>query len=142
MGEEWNQDPRSDGPETPGAGGIPPQTDLDARLDTIRRTVVKGAGEAQQLLKRVIDRPGGYWQQGQVTRRAQQAGRGEEEGIRQLTNAWSNENWRVARDLGTYMELVAFSTDEVWEASVQTRWEVRSMELVTEPYTGRPVGRP
>ena len=142
MGEEWNQDPRSDVPETPGAGGMPPQTDLDARLDTIRRTVVKGAGEAQQRLKRVIDRAGGYWQQAQVTPTPQQPTSVEEERIRQLTNTWSNENWRVARDLGTYMELVAFSTDEVWEASVQTRWEVRSMELVTEPYTGRPVGRP
>lgn len=145
MGEEWDQDPHTDAYDTPGAsneGPTPGQSDLDARIDSIRRTVVKGAGEAQLRLRRVVDRAGTYWQQAQVAPTPQQAASVEEERIRQLTNLWSNENWRVARELGTYMEIVAYSTDEVWEATVQTRWELRSMEIVTEPYTGRAVGKP
>ncbi len=62
--------------------------------------------------------------------------------IRQLANLWSNENWRVARDLGTYMNLVSWSNDEVWVASTETRWETRTMEIITEPYAGRQMGMP
>ncbi len=142
MGDEWSQEPQPE-PQQPGAGQ-PGQDDMDKRLDDIKRTVVQGASEAQLRLKRVIDRAGGYWQQAQssIVPTPRQATNEEEQRIRQLANAWSMENWRISRDLGNYMDLVSWSNDEVWEVTLQTRWETRSMEMVTEPYTGRAMGRP
>ncbi len=120
------------------------QENLDKRIEDIKRVVVQGAAEAQQRIKRVVDKANDYWQQVQVqtTPTAHQATSVEEQRIRQLANLWSNENWRVARDLGNYMELVSWSTDEVWLASTETRWETRSMEIITEPYTGRQTSIP
>src|SRR5207248_5385627 len=106
------------------------------------RSVTQGANEAQQRIKRVIDKAGGYWQQAQTVPTQRQANNDEEQRIRQLANMWSSENWRIARELGSYMDLVSWSSDEVWEVTLQTRWESRTMETVTEPYTGRPLGKP
>ncbi len=137
MSDEWEQNP----PPGPGAPG---QDDIDKRLEEIKRTVVQGANEAQLRIKRVVERAGDYWQQAQTvtTPTPQQATSEEEQRIRQLANMWSSENWRIARELGTYMELISWSNDEVWEATIQTRWETRAMEMVTEPYTGNTMGRP
>ncbi len=140
MGDEWSQEPQ---PQQPGAGQPGPD-DMDKRLEDIKRTVVQGASEAQLRLKRVIDKAGGYWQQAQSTivPTPRQATNDEEQRLRQLANTWSMENWRIARELGTYMDLVSWSNDEVWEVTLQTRWETRSMDMVTEPYTGRAMGKP
>jgi hypothetical protein len=142
MGDEWEQGPQ------PGPDGHeqPYRDDMDKRLEDIRRTVMQGANEAQQRIKRVVDRASTYWQQAQTPasppQPPQQAANEEEQRLRQLANMWSNENWRVARELGTYMDLVSWSVDEVWEVTLQTRWETRIMELATEAYTGRPVSKP
>ena len=136
MGDEWEQNPQ---PE-PGTGQ-PNQDEIDKRLEEIKRTVTQGANEAQQRIKRVIDKAGGYWQQAQTVPTPRQASSEEEQRIRQLANMWSSENWRIARELGNYMDLVSWSVDEVWEVTLQTRWETRTMETVTEPYTGRPLGK-
>ncbi len=141
MGDEWTQEPQPQQPEA----GQPGQGDVDKRFEDIRRNVVQGANEAQQRIKRVIDRASGYWQQAQtptVTNTPRPATSDDEQRIRQLANMWSAENWRIARELGTYMDVVAWSNDEVWEVTLQTRWETRTMEMVTEPYTGRSPGRP
>ncbi|MDQ2716509.1 MAG: hypothetical protein M3Z08_16515 [Chloroflexota bacterium] len=130
MSNEWGQGPN------PG-GGQPNQEDIDKRIEDIKRVLVSGASEAQQRIKRVVDKAGTYWQQSQAAPVPHQADGVEEQRIRQLVNMWSAGNWRVARDLGTYMELVALGSDEVWEVTVQTRWENRALEVVTEPYTGR-----
>ncbi|MFL5626154.1 MAG: hypothetical protein ACJ788_11230 [Ktedonobacteraceae bacterium] len=137
MSDEWEQNPQ------PGTGA-PGQDDIDKRLEEIKRTVVQGANEAQLRIKRVVERAGDYWQQAQTvtTPTPHQATSEEEQRIRQLANMWSSENWRIARELGTYMELVSWSNDEVWEATIQTRWETRAMEMVTEPYTGSTTSRP
>lgn len=137
MSDEWEQDPRSNT-----NGGQPGQDDMDKRIEDIKRIVTQGAGEAQERFKRVVGRANDYWQQAQAPVTPHQATSVEEQRIRQLANLWSNENWRVARDLGTYMELVSWSTDEVWEVTLQTRWEIRNMEIVTEAYTGNMVGMP
>jgi len=137
MGDEWEQGPDSQ----PGAGQ-PNQDELDKRLEEIKRTVTQGANEAQQRIKRVIDKASGYWQHVQAPTTPRHATSEEEQRIRQLANMWSSENWRIARELGTYMDLVSWSVDEVWEVTLQTRWEIRAMEMVTEPYTGRPLGKP
>jgi hypothetical protein len=142
MGDEWTQEPQSQpDAEQPNSANV---DDFDKRLDDIKRTVVQGANEAQQRLKRVIDKASTYWQQAQkpTVHTPHQANSEEEQRIRQLANSWSLENWRIARELGTYMELVSWSNDEVWEVTLSTRWETRSMELVTEPYTGRALGKP
>jgi hypothetical protein len=136
MGDEWEQNPQ---PE-PGTGQ-PNQDEIDKRLEEIKRTVTQGANEAQQRIKRVIDKAGGYWQQAQTVPTPRQPGNEEEQRIRQLANMWSSENWRIARELGNYMDLISWSVDEVWEVTLQTRWETRSMETMTEPYTGRPPGK-
>jgi hypothetical protein len=137
MGDEWEQ-----GPQPEPGPGQPNRDDMDKRLEDIRRTVVQGANEAQLRIKRVVDRASTYWQHAQTPVTPRQATNEEEQRIRQMANVWSNENWRVARDLGTYMDLVSWSVDEVWEVTLQTRWETRTMELATEAYTGRQIGKP
>lgn len=132
MGDE-QQNPGS-GPQQPG------QDDLDKRIEDIKRLVVQGTNEAQQRLRRVVDRAGSYWQQANVAPSPRRSSTIEEERIRQLANTWSAGNWQVARELGTYMEVVEWSEDEVWEVAVQTRWETRSMETISQPYTGRGPG--
>ncbi|HTD18988.1 MAG TPA: hypothetical protein VK667_05585, partial [Ktedonobacteraceae bacterium] len=135
MGDEWEQNPQ------PGTG-TPGQDDIDKRLEEIKRTVVQGANEAQLRIKRVVEKAGGYWQQAQTVTTPHQASSDDEQRIRQLANMWSSENWRIARELGTYMELVSWSSDEVWEVTLQTRWETRAMDMVTEPYKGSAAGKP
>lgn len=126
MGDEWNRDPN--------AG----RDDIDKRIEDVKRILSQG----QERVKRVIDKAGEYWQQAQTTPTPRTSSSIEEERLRRLVDLWSNENWRVAKDLGTYMDLVSWSTDEVWEITLQTRWETRSLDAVTEPYTGRPVSKP
>jgi hypothetical protein len=152
MGEEWEQNPQPGG-DQPGPKGQPGpdsqpdpfpfnQEDIDKRIEDIKRVVILGAGEAQVRFKRVMDKANTYWQQAQTTPAPHQPSSIEEHRIRQLVNIWSNENWRVTRDLGNYMEIVSSSSDEIWEATLQTRWETRTMEVITEPYSGRSVGLP
>jgi len=129
MGEEWEQDPHS-------APGQPNQDEIDKRLEDIKRKVTKGASEAQLRIKRAFNKAGDYWQSAQTTLTPRQPNSAEEQRIRQLADTWSIENWRVARDLGTYMDAVSWSTNEIWELTLETRWETRNMELVTEAYTG------
>jgi hypothetical protein len=140
MGDEWEQDPKA---ETGQPNYDQPNfDDLDKRIEDIKRTLVQGANEAQQRLKRVVDRANEYWQQAQPAPQPHQAADIEEQRIRELANMWSAGNWRVARELGTYMDVHSWNTDEVWEATVQTRFETRSMETVAEPYTGQTMGKP
>ncbi len=128
MAEEKEQDPKS---------GLPNQEEIDKKLEDFKRVMVSGANEAQLRLKRAVDRASDYFQQIQASPAQPRAASIEEQRLRQLVDGWSTENWRVARDLGTYMDLVSWSTDEVWELTVETRWETRTMEVATEPYTGK-----
>src|SRR6266436_3819784 len=134
MGDEWDQDTGSE----PGSEQ-PLQDDLDKRIEDIRRKVIESTSEAQQRIKRVVDKAGGYWQQSNAPLAPRRASSVEEERIRHLANMWSVGNWQLARDLGTYMDVVSWGEDEVWEVTVQTRWETRNLEVVSEPYTGRPL---
>ncbi|HET8911829.1 MAG TPA: hypothetical protein VFN23_10220 [Ktedonobacteraceae bacterium] len=148
MSDEWGQNPNTEDPNSNpftrfNQGKNPMnQEDLDKRIEEIRRTVSQGATEAQIRIKRVVDKASEYWQQAQTPPTPQHASSIEEQRIRQLINRWSTENWRVARDLGTYLELGSTTQDEVWEITVQTRWETRAFESKTEPYTGRQAGNP
>lgn len=132
MGDEWQEGPNS---------GWPPQDDLDKRLDEIRRKVIEGTAEAQQRIRRVVDKAGSYWQQSNTPLQPRQANSAEEDRIRRLANTWSLGNWQLARELGTYMEPISWTEDEIWEVTTQTRWETRSMETVAEPYAGRSPGK-
>jgi hypothetical protein len=157
MGDEWEQspggyrgepagEPRGDSSasNTSGQPNWAGNEELEKRLEDIRRIVTQGASEAQQRIKRVVDKASDYLRQvQQVPQQGPHTPTSlEEQRIRQLANLWSNENWRVAKDLGTYMDVTSWSTDEVWDVTVQTRWETRAMETTAEPYTGRAVGRP
>jgi hypothetical protein len=135
MGDEYGQDPGYN-------AGSSNQDDIDKRIEEIKRVVIQGASEAQVRFKRVVDKANDYWQQAQTAPAPRQATSVEEQRIRQLVNIWSTENWRVARELGTYMDLLSWSTNEVWEITLQTRWETRNMEIVTEPYSGQTMGIP
>ncbi|HCF85437.1 MAG TPA: hypothetical protein DEV72_09560, partial [Ktedonobacter sp.] len=121
--------------------GQPNQDDRDKRIEDIKRTLYQGANEAQTRIKRVAEKATEYWQQAQTAPTPRQASTEEEQRIRQLANSWSSENWRVARELGTYMDIISSGADEVWEVTLRTRWETRTMEVVTEPYTGRQLGK-
>jgi hypothetical protein len=136
MADEWEA-----GPGAGARSNQPNQDDIEKRIEELTRTVVQGANEAQQRIKRVVDKASEYWQQTQTSPVPRKATSVEEQRIRQLANMWSAGNWRVARDLGTYMDVVSWSSDEVWEVTLQTRWETRNMEQVTEPYTGRQVAK-
>src|SRR5215472_6345488 len=125
MADENEQDPKS---------GLPNQEELDKRIEEIKRAVVLGANEAQQRLKKAVSKASDYFQQIQTPSPQPRATSVEEQRLRQLVDDWSTENWRVARDLGTSMDLVSWSSDEVWELTVETRWETRNLEIVTEPY--------
>lgn len=138
MGNEWEQDPQ---PQSQPGTGQPNQDDRDKRIEDIKRTLYQGANEAQTRIKRVAEKATEYWQQAQTAPTPRQASTEEEQRIRQLANSWSSENWRVARELGTYMDIISSGADEVWEVTLQTRWETRTMEVVTEPYTGRQLGK-
>ena len=127
MDEEKEQDPKS---------GLPNQDELDKRIEEIKRVVVLGANEAQLRLKKAVNKATDYFQQIQTSSPQYRANSAEEQRLRQLVDGWSTENWRVARDLGTSMEVVSWSNDEVWELTVETRLETRNMEIVTEAYTG------
>ena len=100
MGDEWDHNPASEQPN---------QDDLDKRIEEIRRKVIEGTGEAQMRLKRVVDKAGEFWQQTYTTLEPHYASSIEEERIRHLANLWSLGNWQIARDLGTYMDLVSWS---------------------------------
>ncbi|HLX40663.1 MAG TPA: hypothetical protein VKR42_09020, partial [Ktedonobacteraceae bacterium] len=107
MSDEWEQGPGYSG-EQPGQNDQnnpnsqnPNKSDMDLRLEDIKRTVIQGASEAQVRLKRVVGKANEYIQQAQtapaMTPRTPTSV--EEQRIRQLANMWSNENWRVAREL-------------------------------------------
>lgn len=130
MADENEQDPKL---------GLPNQEEIDKRIEEIKRAVALGANEAQLRLKRAVSKASDYFQQIQTQTPSPQQTRAtsvEEQRLRQLVDDWSTENWRVARDLGTYMDIVSWSTDEVWEVTVETRWETRNMEVITEAYIG------
>src|SRR5690242_11799195 len=96
MGDEYQQNPRETDQPVPG--------DLEQRIEHIRRIVLQGANEAQQRFKQVVDKASTYLQQnqGQPPQAPQQPSSVEEQHIRQLVNIWSDQNWRVARELGSY----------------------------------------
>jgi len=129
MGDEWGQNPASEQPN---------QDDLDKRIEEIRRKVIEGTSEAQLRIKRVVDKAGEFWQQTNTPLEPRRPSSVEEERIRHLANMWSIGNWQIARDLGTYMDLVSWSEDKVWEVTIQTGWETRSMEIISDPEYGRP----
>lgn len=122
--------------------GLPNQDEIDRRIEELKRVVSHGATEAQVRLKRVVNKANDYLQQVQSVPSAPHSTSIEEQHLRQLIDTWSNENWRVARDLGTYMDLISWSSDEVWALTIETRWETRTMEIVTEPYSGAYVALP
>ena len=133
MDDENEQGPKS---------GLPNQDEIDKRIEDFKRVVALGASEAQLRLKQVVNKASDYFQQVQSSPSQRRTSNIEEQRLRQLVDSWSTENWRVARDLGTYMDVVSWSTDEVWELTVETRWETRNMEISTEPYTGTQVALP
>src|SRR3989442_6264152 len=102
MGDEWEQNPQ---PE-PGTGQ-PNQDEIDKRLEEIKRTVTQGANEAQQRIKRVIDKAGGYWQPAQTGPTPRQPSSEEEQRIRPLAHMWRSENWRIGPELGNYIEPIS-----------------------------------
>ena len=112
MGDQWDQDPHTTNNNNTGR---PTQDDIDKQLKEIRRVVAQGANEAQVRIKRVVDKAGDYWQQVQTPPTTpRQASSVEEQRLRQLINAWSNENWRVARELGIKVpQELLYRADEV-----------------------------
>jgi hypothetical protein len=116
--------------------GLPNQDEIDKKIESIKRVVAHGANEAQLRLKMVVNKASDYFQQIQTAPAQTRATSVEEQRLRQLVDSWSTENWRVARDLGTYMDVVSWSNSEVWEVTVETRLETRNIEISTEPYSG------
>src|SRR5260221_14052777 len=110
MGDEWDQDTGSE----PGSEQ-PHQDDLDKRLEDIRRKVIESTSEAQQRIKRVDDKAGGYWQQNNAPLAPRRASSEEEERIRHLATMWRVGNWQLPRALSSYMDIGSWGGDEGWE---------------------------
>ncbi len=138
-----NAQETSDAQESTGEPGSQAfnQENIDKRIEEIKRLVVQSANEAQQRFKRVAGRANQYWQQASTAPAPQRSSNMEEERVRQLANVWSSGNWQIARELGNYMDIISTQEDEAWEISLQTRWETRSIEMSSEPYTGRAPGQ-
>lgn len=117
------------------------QENIDKRIEDIKRLVVQGASGAQQRFKRVAERANEYWQQANTTPEPRRSSNMEEERIRQFANIWSSGNWQIARELGNYMDILAWQDEEAWEIGLQTRWETRSLETASEAYSGRAPGK-
>jgi tetratricopeptide (TPR) repeat protein len=99
---------------------IPTLDDLDKRIEEIRRKVLETTTQDQLRIKRVVYKAGEFWQQTNTSLEPHHASSVEEEHIRHLANMWSLANWQLARDLGTYMDLVSWSEEEAWEIRLQT----------------------
>src|SRR5260370_16399114 len=100
MGDEWKEGSDPD-PDTQSAR--PSQDDLDKRIEEIRRKVIDTTSEAQQRIKRVVDKAGTYWQQTKTPLHPRHPTRVEEDRIPHLTNSQNLDNSQPPPNPATYL---------------------------------------
>ncbi len=118
--------------------------DLNQRLQDVGRMVRDGLNQAGERLRQTFDRLNQLWEESAPYPPSRLTGSREEEYLRRLARKWTAQDFLVTPDLAENMAIRSWEHADVWEISIQTRWETRNFEINTEPYTGgkpAPAGR-
>ena len=98
--------------------------------------VREGLNEAGGRLRQAFDRLNQMWEESAPLPQSRLTGSREEEYLRGLAKKWAMQDFLVTPDLSESMTIRSWERSDVWEIAVRTRWEARSFEISTEPYTG------
>ena len=124
---------------------VPPDgDDLNRRFQDASRIVRDGLNEASGRLRQAFDRLNDLWEESAPYPPTRLTGSREEEYLRGLAKKWTAQDFMVTPDLSERMAIRSWERLDLWEIAAQTRWEARSFEITTEPYTGTqpvPTGR-
>jgi hypothetical protein len=117
---------------------FPPDGDeLNQRLQEAGRVFRDGLNEAGGRLRQAFDRLNEIWEESAPFTASRLTGSREEEYLRGLARKWTTQDFLVTPDLSENMAIRSWEHADLWEVSVQTRWEARRFEVSTEPYTGQ-----
>jgi hypothetical protein len=95
--------------------------------------------QASGRLRQAFDRVNQLWEESAAPTPSRLTGSREEEYLRTLAKRWTAQDFLVTPDLSENMAIRSWDRADVWEISVQTRWESRNFEINTEPYMGQKV---
>jgi hypothetical protein len=116
---------------------FPPDGDeLNRRLEEASRMLRDGLNEAGERLRQAFSRLSDLWEESVPPAPSRLTGSREEEYLRGLAKKWTSQDFLVTPDLSENMAIRSWEHMDLWEISVQTRWEARRFEVSTEPYTG------
>ncbi len=119
---------------------FPPYGDeLSRRLQEASRMVRDGLNQASGRMRQAFDRVNQLWEESAVPAPSRLTGSHDEEYLRTLAKRWTAQDFLVTPDLSENMAVLSWDRTGVWEINVQTRWESRSFEINTEPYTTQKV---
>ncbi len=122
----------------------PDGDDLNRRFQDASKMVRDGLNEASGRLRQAFDRLNDLWEESAPYPPTRLTGSREEEYLRGLAKKWTDQDFMVTPDLSESMAIRAWERLDLWEIAAKTRWEGRSFEITTEPYTGAqpmPTGR-
>ncbi len=114
----------------------PDEDELSRRLQDAGRMLRDGLNEAGGRLRQVFDRLNDLWEESAPFTPSRLTGSREEEYLRGLAKKWTTQDFLVTPDLSENMAIRSWERADLWEVSVQTRWEARRFEVSTEPYIG------
>ncbi len=115
---------------------FPPDDDLNQRVQDMGRMMRDGLSQASGRLRQAFDRLNQMWDESAPYPSSRLTGSREEEYVRGLAKRWVAQEFLVTPDLAENMAIRSWDHADVWDISVQTRWELRTFEMTTEPYTG------
>ncbi len=122
----------------------PDGDDLNEQLQQMGRVVRDGLNQAGERFRQAFDRLNQLWEESAPYTPSRLTGSREEEYVRGLARKWAQQDFLVTPDLAENMLIRSWERIDLWEISIQTRWEVRTFEINTEPFTGdkaAPTGR-
>ena len=116
----------------------PPDGDeLNRRLQDAGQMFRDGLNEAGGRLRQAFDRLNDLWEGSAPYTPSRLTGSREEEYLRGLARKWTAQDFLVTPDLSENLAIRTWEHADLWEVTVQTRWEARRFEVSTEPYTGQ-----
>ncbi|HEY7347281.1 MAG TPA: zinc finger-like domain-containing protein [Ktedonobacterales bacterium] len=114
----------------------PDEDELNRRIQETSRMLRDGLNEVGGRLRQAFGRLNELWEESAPFTPSRLTGSREEEYVRGLAKKWATQDFLVTPDLSENMAIRSWEHDDLWEVSVQTRWEARRFEVSTEPYTG------
>lgn len=115
----------------------PDGDDLDRQFQEAGRMFREGLNEFGGRLRQAFGRLNELWEESVPFTPSRLTGSREEEYVRALAKKWTDQDFLVTPDLSENMAIRSWERADLWEVSVQTRWESRRFEVSTEPYTGQ-----